>query len=103
LRVAHLINAGVFSGPNAVIGDQNVETSEALYRSCDKVVSGFRTRQIAGNRMAAIRAALLNQLLRLGYGLLVVENDARTCLDEKLYGGGANAAGTSCNQGYSVC
>jgi len=97
LRVGHLIDAGIFGGPDTVIGNQDIEASEALDRGSDQIAGGFRTREIAGKRMTAIGAAFLNELPRLGCSLLVVENHVCARLDKKLYGGRAYAARATCD------
>ena len=97
LRVGHLIDACIFSGPDTVIGDQDIEAPEALDGGGDEIAGGFCTSEIAGNRMAAVGAAFLNELLRLGCGLLVVEDYVCARLDEKLYGGRADTARAPCD------
>src|SRR5258706_15487744 len=92
LRVRHLVDADVLLRPNAMIDDQNIEPVKALHCGSHQTLGAFRSRQIAGDGMAALGAALPGEALRLFAGFLVVEYDLGSSLGQKTDRRCANSA-----------
>jgi hypothetical protein len=92
LLVGHLVDGYILRGPNAVVGNENVEASEVLDRIGNQSASGIRPVEAAGDGTAARLAAFFRQSIGLRLRLLVAENDLRARCGEHANRGCADAA-----------
>jgi hypothetical protein len=100
LLVGHLVDGYILRGPNAVIGNENVEASEVLDRIGDQGASGIRPVEAAGDGTAVRLAAFFRQSIGLRLRLLVAEYDLRTRCGEHTNRSCSDAAGATCDQSY---
>ena len=77
LFIGHAVDGCVLRRPDAVIRDQNVETSEGRDRGRDQLPRRLRGRKIALQRAAVFRATLTHQILGLRFCRLIIEDNLR--------------------------
>ena len=95
LLVGHVLDGYVFDGPDAVVGDENVDPAEMLDRLGDQGASGIRSGEAAGDGVAVRLATFFDQRLGLRSRLLIAEYDLRARRGEHADRGCADAAGTT--------
>src|SRR5882757_3389453 len=100
LGSCHGGDGGFVGGPDAVVQDGAVEAAEGGYRSGDEGLAILRRGKGLVDGAAEVGASTLGyEFFCLFRGGEVAEDDLRAGLAEETYGGGADSAGASGNEG----
>src|SRR4029077_1690490 len=95
LRVRHLIDGSVLWRPNAVVGHQDVETTEALHRRGNQFAGSLGARKIAPQGHALVVTQFLHQSFGCILRLFVTKQTLRACRDKHADGGRPDTSGTA--------
>ncbi len=100
LLVGHALDGNVFRRPDSVVGHENVEASEMADRLGHQRPCGLRIVEIARDRVADRRAAILRECVCRGTSTPITEHNLGTRGREHADRGGADAARTAGDQSY---
>jgi len=95
LLIGQAIDGRILGRPDAVIGDEDVESAPGGDCRRDQILRARRGRKIALNGAAILGSTFANQIFGLGLRRLVVENDSCSGGDEHANRGRADAARAS--------
>ena len=98
LRILHLFDGLVLRGPDAVIGDKNVQASETVNRAHHQVPRRLCAGEIAGDCGTVVRAECLHQFIGLRFRFLVAENNSRARCYEHSHRSRADAPRTASDE-----
>ena len=95
LGIREFVDRSVFRRPDAVIGDQDIESSEAFYGLVYQIFGGFQARQVARDGGAVFLATLLDECVGGCFRVLIIEKDFGPSRHECAHCGRANPAGAA--------
>src|SRR6185312_15727661 len=98
LGFGHGADGRVFGRPDAVVGDEDVDSAEGFYSFSDKGAALFGRRELLLNG-EAVGAEFFGQTFGCIAGAAVVEGDAGSGLMKEAHGGGSYAARASGDEG----
>jgi hypothetical protein len=103
LGFSHLSDGGILRGPDAVVGDENIEAAEGTYcRGYKRVTIRRGAEFLLYGYASAWAAAFRSQGLCLRICLQIAESNTGMSLVEKANGRCAYAAGTAGDEGHFV-